>query len=118
MRCGGLSGGRGEAGGGGAGHRVRGPGRRGRREHGGAGRPANGWRRARRTGFEVYRGLERWALLRPATTVRLTRRNADALRRFYRRPPRVRFDGIPPAVPFPDAAATPGTAPVARVLFV
>ncbi|MBM3979995.1 MAG: glycosyltransferase, partial [Planctomycetes bacterium] len=70
-----------------------------------------------RTGFAVYRRLERWALLHSAATVRFTAGNADLLRDFYDLPARARFEIVPQAVAFPeDGTRDPG--PVPRVLFV
>ena len=51
-------------------------------------------------------------------TVRFTRGNADILRSFYRLPIRVRFDIIPPAVPFPDQPNRPEPGSMIRLLSV
>lgn len=74
-----------------------------------------------RAGYEVQARAERWALRHADTTVRFTRGNADALRRFYRLPATTRFTVLPPAVAVPERVTRElpvGQSPFVRLLAV
>jgi glycosyltransferase involved in cell wall biosynthesis len=73
---------------------------------------------ARWLAYRTQFRAERESLLRSAVTVRFTTGAADALRRFYRLPSRVRFEVIPAAVDVPAELSRPQERSGLRLLSV